>query len=156
MWRADSLEKILMLGKIEGKRKGVTEDEMVGWHHWLNGQEFGDGEGQVSLAFCSPRGRKDSDRTQRLNNNNTSYIILIRRKKKSSSAYSGKVDTTPTANVADDVKKSLQYIKTNPPQVYTGIHPEPSSLLPPCLLISWLQFHGCNHHLQWFWSLELT
>ena len=39
---ADSLEKTLMLGKIEGKEeKGMTEDEMVGWHHLLNGHEFG-------------------------------------------------------------------------------------------------------------------
>ena len=49
--KADSLEKTLMLGKIEGKRRsGATEDEMVGWHHRLNGHEFeqtlGDGEGQ--------------------------------------------------------------------------------------------------------------
>ena len=46
MQRIDSLEKILMLGKIEG----TTEDEMVGWHHRLNGHEFeqtqGDSEGQ--------------------------------------------------------------------------------------------------------------
>ena len=40
MQRADSLEKTLMLGKMEGKVKGTTEDEMVGWHHHLNGQEF--------------------------------------------------------------------------------------------------------------------
>ena len=41
MWRTDSLEKTLMLGKIEaGRRMGMTEDEMVGWHHWLNGHEF--------------------------------------------------------------------------------------------------------------------
>ena len=44
---------------------GVTEDEMVEWHHRLNGHEFeqalGDGEGQGSLACCSPRGHKDSD-----------------------------------------------------------------------------------------------
>ena len=41
MWRADSLEKTLMLGKIEGrKNKGKTEDEMVEWHHQLNGDEF--------------------------------------------------------------------------------------------------------------------
>ena len=41
MWRADSLEKKLMLGKIERQEeKGVTEDEMVGCHHWLNGHEF--------------------------------------------------------------------------------------------------------------------
>ena len=42
MWRTDSFEKTLRLGKIEGKgEKGTTEDEMVGWHHWLNGHEFG-------------------------------------------------------------------------------------------------------------------
>ena len=38
--RADSLEKTLMLGKIE-EEKGMTEDEMAGWHHRLNGREFG-------------------------------------------------------------------------------------------------------------------
>ena len=42
MQRADSLEKTLMLGKIEGRRRRVmTEDEMVGWHHRVNGHEFG-------------------------------------------------------------------------------------------------------------------
>ena len=41
MQRADSFEKTLMLGKIEGRReKGMTEDEMVGWHHQLSGHEF--------------------------------------------------------------------------------------------------------------------
>ena len=68
MGRADSLERTLMLGKIEGRRKGMTEDEMVGWHHRLNGHEFeeapGDGEGQGSLVCCSPWGRKDSDMTK--------------------------------------------------------------------------------------------
>ena len=41
IWRTDSLEKPLMLGKIEGRttEKRTTEDEMVGWHHWLNGCE---------------------------------------------------------------------------------------------------------------------
>ena len=46
---------------------------MVGWHHQLNGHEFeqvpGDGEGQGSLACCSPWGCKESDTTQRPNNN---------------------------------------------------------------------------------------
>ena len=45
---------------------------MVGWHHQLNGHEFeqtlGDGDGQGSLACCSPWGRKESDTTERLNN----------------------------------------------------------------------------------------
>uniref|UniRef100_A0AC11CY37 Uncharacterized protein n=1 Tax=Ovis aries TaxID=9940 RepID=A0AC11CY37_SHEEP len=40
MQRADSLEKTLMQGKIEGRKRGMTEDEMVGWHHQLNGREF--------------------------------------------------------------------------------------------------------------------
>ena len=40
--RADSLEKTLMLGKIE-KEKGMTEDEMIGWHHQLDGHELNNG-----------------------------------------------------------------------------------------------------------------
>ena len=50
----------------------MTEDEMVGWHHQLNGLEFEqtqeDGEGQGNLECCSPWGRKELDRTERLNN----------------------------------------------------------------------------------------
>ena len=54
------------------KEKGTTEDEMDGWHHWLNGHEFeqapGDGEGQGSLAGCSPWACKvNGDTTERLN-----------------------------------------------------------------------------------------
>ena len=41
MRRTDSLEKTLMVGKIEGRRRrGLTEDKMVGWHHQLDGHEF--------------------------------------------------------------------------------------------------------------------
>ena len=40
MGRTDSLGKTLMLGKLKGKEKGIAEDEMVGWHHRLNGHEF--------------------------------------------------------------------------------------------------------------------
>ena len=51
----------------------MTEDEMVGWHHRLNGHEFkqtlGDGEGQGSLGCCSPWGRKELDTTEQLKNN---------------------------------------------------------------------------------------
>ena len=50
----------------------MTEDEMVGWHHRLDGHEFeqtlGDGKGQRSLACCSPWDHKESDTTERLNN----------------------------------------------------------------------------------------
>ena len=58
MQGADSLEKTVMLGKIEVEENGMTEDETVGWHHLLNEHEFeqalGDGEGQRSLVGCSP------------------------------------------------------------------------------------------------------
>ena len=67
MQRANSLEKTVMRGKIEGKSRAKTEDEMVGWHHQLGGHEFeqapGVGEGQGSLACCSPWGCKESDMT---------------------------------------------------------------------------------------------
>ena len=65
MGRADSLEKGPDAKKDWGQEeKGTTGDEMVGWYHWLNGQEFeqtpGDSEGQGSLACCSPWGGNSS------------------------------------------------------------------------------------------------
>ena len=55
------------------EEKGITEDDMVGWHHWLKGHEFeqapGDGEGQGSLSCCSPWGHKELGTTEWLNNN---------------------------------------------------------------------------------------
>ena len=59
-------------GKVwRQEEKGTTEDEMVGWHHWLNGHEFeqalGVGDGQGSLAFCHPWGCKELDTTEWLN-----------------------------------------------------------------------------------------
>ena len=63
MQRAYSLEKTLKLGKTGQEEKQATEDEMDGWHHRLNEEEFeqalGDGEGQGSLACCSPWGCKE-------------------------------------------------------------------------------------------------
>jgi len=53
------------------EEKGMAEDEVVGWHHWLDGHEFeqapGDGDGQGNWACCSPWGHKESDMTERLN-----------------------------------------------------------------------------------------
>ena len=55
----------------------MTEDEMVGWYHYLNGHEFeqilGVGEGQGSWTCCSPWDHKYSDVTQRMNNK---YVVL--------------------------------------------------------------------------------
>ena len=72
MWRTDSLEKTLMLGKIEGRRRtGTIEDEMVGWHHqptwwtwvWASSRSWWQG----GLACCSTWGRKELDMTEQLN-----------------------------------------------------------------------------------------
>ena len=70
MRRTDSLEKNLMLGKVEGRRRR-DEDEMVGWHHKLYGHEFEQapvvGDEQGGLACCCLWGHKESDTTERLN-----------------------------------------------------------------------------------------
>ena len=62
------------------EEKGMTEDEMVGWHHWLDRHEFeqapGDGEGQGSLSCCSPWGYKESDMTERLNKKAPVNLLL--------------------------------------------------------------------------------
>ena len=56
----------------------MTEDEMAGWHHRLNGHEFEqtleDSEGQGSPACCSPWGRKESDMTEQPNSSNNSSL----------------------------------------------------------------------------------
>ena len=58
-------------GKDWGQEKGMTEDEMDGWHHEVNGHGFGwtpgVGDGQGGLACCGPWGRKESDTTEWLN-----------------------------------------------------------------------------------------
>ena len=62
------------------EEKGMTEDEMVGWHHWLDGCEFeqapGVGEGQGSLACCSPWGHKESDMNEQLNWTKLNWIYV--------------------------------------------------------------------------------
>ena len=79
LWSPDARSWLIGKNPDAGKdwrqeEKGMTEDEMVGWHHWLKGHEseqaLGDGEGQGSLACFSPWGRKESDTTEWLNDNN--------------------------------------------------------------------------------------
>ena len=78
MRRTESLEKTLMLGTTEGRRRRGWQNEMVGWHLWLNGHEFEQalevGDGQGSLAGCSPWSHKSRtwlrDWTELTPNNN--------------------------------------------------------------------------------------
>ena len=71
MRRVDSLEKTDAGRDWGQEEKGTTEDEMVGWHHRLDGHEFEHtlrvGDGQGGLACCDSWGRKESDTTERLN-----------------------------------------------------------------------------------------
>ena len=71
VWRADSLEKTVTLGKTEGRRRGQQKMQE---YHWLNWRKFkqtlGDGEGQWSLVCCSPWISRELDMTKWLNNIN--------------------------------------------------------------------------------------
>ena len=76
LWPTDSKNWLIWKDPDAGKgwrqeEEGRTEDEMVGWHHQLNGHEFeqalGVGDGQGSLVCCTPWGRKELDMTERLN-----------------------------------------------------------------------------------------
>ena len=82
LWRPDTKNWLIGKDPDAGKdwrqeETGMTEDEMVGWHHWLDGHEFeqapGDGEGWGSLACCSPWGRKEPDAAEQLNNSNMKW-----------------------------------------------------------------------------------
>ena len=94
LWPPDAKSQFIGKEPDAGKdwkqeEKGMIEDEMVEWHHRLNGHEFektlGDGEGQGSLAYCSPwvprqtavHGFIESDTTEWLNNNKTQFCKFI-------------------------------------------------------------------------------
>ena len=81
LWPPDVKSQLIGRDSDAGKdwgqeEKQVIEDGLVGWHHWLNGHEFeqtqGDGEGQGSLVCCSPWVCKELDTTEQLNNSNCS------------------------------------------------------------------------------------
>ena len=78
MWRVDSLEKTDARRDWGQEEKRVTEEEMVGWHHRLDGHESewtpGVGDGQGSLACCNLWGHKEFDMTERLNWTELNYV----------------------------------------------------------------------------------
>ena len=80
LWPTESKSQLIRKYPDAGKdwrqeEKGMTEDEMVGWHYWLNGHEFqqapGDGEGKGGLVCCSPGGCKQPQ----LSNGTTIYTL---------------------------------------------------------------------------------
>ena len=90
LWPPDAKNQLIGKDPDAGKdwrqeEKGMTEDEMVGWHHWLDGHEFkqapGVGAGQGSLLCCCPWGRKELNMISQLNNNNKEEIKVEMKKK---------------------------------------------------------------------------
>ena len=86
LWPPDAKNCLIWKDPDAGKdwrweEKGTTEDEMVGWHHWLCGHEFEQapvvGDGQGGLVCCSPWGRKELDRTEHLNWTELNWTRLL-------------------------------------------------------------------------------
>ena len=87
LWPPDAKSQLIGKDSNAGKdwrqeEKGMTEDEMVGWHHQLNEHEFeqalGDDEGQGSLVCCSPWGHKEWDTTEQLNDDTNPMFNILR------------------------------------------------------------------------------
>ena len=85
LWPPDGKSQLIGKGPDAGKdwrqeEKGMTEDEIFGWHHWLDGHEFeqalGVGDGQGRLACCSPWSHKELDTTEWLNWTEVAYSNL--------------------------------------------------------------------------------
>ena len=103
-------------GKDWGQEeKGMTEGE-IGWHHQLNGHEFGCtlgvGDGQGSLACCSPWGLKESDMTEWLNNNHFPLFFAFSLKWSESLSHSV---------MSDSLQPHGLYIPWNSPGQNTGV-----------------------------------
>ena len=86
IWAPDAKSWLIGKDPDAGKdwrqeEKRTTEGQMVGWHHWLSGHDFEqtpeDGDGQGSLARCSPWGRKELNKTEQLNNNKNHCKWLV-------------------------------------------------------------------------------
>ena len=134
----------------------MSEDEMIGWHHRLNGHQFeqalGDGEGQGSLACCSPCGGKELDMTERLNNNNKAKYIMrnvgldeaqtgirIAGRNISNLRYAG--DTTLMAENEEKLKSFLIKIKEQSKNVGLKLNIQKTKIMASGPITSW-QYTG--------------
>ena len=125
----------------------MTEDEMAGWHHRLEGPEFeqapGVGEGQGGLVCCSPCSGRESDTTERLNNNNRGASTF--------EAWLACVcacmwTCVPTVNMRETQKKSIR-VSFLPH--HTGIPPSQPAPLPWLLKIQLLTYSLGLSHPPW-------
>ena len=153
--------KSWLIGKDLGPRrdlgqeeKGMTEDEIAGWHHWLNGREFewtlGVGDGQGGLACCSSWACKESDMTERLNWTEGPVAVLsywfscvrlcMLKQSFSSVRFSRLVVSDPLR------PHKLQHARPLYPSPTPGVHPNPCPLsrwFYPTILSSVIPFSSC-------------
>ena len=146
-------------GKDWGQEeKGTAEDEMAGWHHWLNGHGFGwtpgVGDGQGSLACCGSRGCKESDTTERLN-----WIELNNCKQWGKTwieekAYGDKPPSEIILSLWGNAHLSCLYFMTKW-QVYKYL-PQKEHLIHPSALTNPICLAGCVDILapSWDWRYQ--
>ena len=119
----------------------MTEDEMVGWHHRLNGHEFeqalGDDEGQESLACCSPWGHKESYMTEQLNGTELKL-------------QSGPISLILVPRLFSHQNDARLSLGKNPSLSLSFLSPFPSSKMIPTLTDLPL-YHNQSSHLQSKW-----
>ena len=112
-------------GKDWRQEKGTTEDEMVGWHHWLNGLEFeqapGDGDRQGGLACSSLGGCKESDTTEWLNNNKCRDCPLLPKRRELRHGFSGQFQANFYWNIRNIEAKGSHH--KNSSALQTNSHP---------------------------------
>ena len=120
----------------------MTEEEMVGWHHCLDGHGFeqtpGVGDGQGSLECCSPRGCKDSDMTEQLNNNSSFIVTSVQFSSVSQSCLTlcdPKKHSTPGLPVHHQLAEPTQTYVHKVSEAIQPSHPL-SSPSPPALNLS--------------------
>ena len=146
------------------KEKGTTEDEMAGWHHWLDGHEFGwtplVGDGQGGLACCNSWGHKESDTTEQLNWTELNWINNKSVSKTNILIYRFSTRYIKHMTLRRQLRNSLGSVFR--PQdhilfarlwtVPSGLVPRVSCLIASCLLIIINFFCGPCRGLLFFYS----
>ena len=120
LWQHDAKSWLIWKDPDAGKdwrqeEKGTTEDEIVGWHHRLNGHEFGwtlgVGDGQGGLVCCSSWGHKESDTTEWLNWTETSTLCEPKTPDVQAEFRKGRRTRDPIANICWIIEKARQFQK---------------------------------------------
>ena len=134
--------------RLRLEKKGMTEDEMVGWHHWLNGHEseqtLGDSEGQGSLVCCSPWGHKELDTSNWAHTHETETTHI--------DAFDCGAGEDSWESLGQQGDKAVNH-KGNQPQMFIERTDEAeASILWPPDLKNWLTGKDPDAEKDWRWE----